>query len=56
MERASAVGEATPQRQYHLGMTYLRLGRPAEAEPLLAAAAAEPFPDAAAARAALESL
>ena len=57
LEQAQAAGEPTAQRQYHLGMTYLRLGRRADAEPLLMAAAAaeQPFTGLDEARAVLES-
>jgi tetratricopeptide (TPR) repeat protein len=58
MEKAQAAGEPTPQRRYHLGMTYLKLGRAEDAKPLLMAAAAaeQPFTGLDEARAILESL
>jgi Flp pilus assembly protein TadD len=58
LEQVQASGEMTPERQYHLGMAYLKLGRTADARALLAAAvgAEEPFPGVDEARAALESL
>ncbi|WP_367268221.1 tetratricopeptide repeat protein [uncultured Thiohalocapsa sp.] len=58
LERAQASEESTPQRQFHLGMTYLKLGRIEEARPLLTAAAnaAQPFVGIEVARKALGSL
>ena len=58
MEQARAAGEPTPQRQFHLGMTYLKLGRPADAKPLLSAAASaqQPFDGLDEAKAALDAL
>lgn len=55
LERMQAAGEMTPERQYHLGMTYLALGRLDDARPLLTAAASaeQPFPGIEEARAAL---
>ena len=57
-EQVQSMGETTPERQYHLGMAYLKLGRADDAKPLLAAAVAaeQPFPGIEEARAALESL
>ncbi len=58
MEQARAAGEPTPQRQFHLGMTYLKLGRVADAKPLLSAAAEaeQPFEGMDEAKAALGGL
>jgi Flp pilus assembly protein TadD len=55
LERMQAAGEMTPERQYHLGMTYLALGRLDDARPLLTAAASaeQPFPGIEEARTAL---
>ena len=58
LERMQATGEMTPERQFHLGMTYLQGGRPGEARPLLvsAVAADQPFAGIDEARAALGSI
>ncbi len=40
LEKVQASGETTPERQYHLGMAYLKLGRVDEAKTLLTAAVA----------------
>ena len=57
LEKAMGLEEATPERQYHLGMVYLAMGRLDEGKALLAAAvgAGEPFAGIEDARAALEA-
>jgi tetratricopeptide (TPR) repeat protein len=44
LERSAAAGETSPERQYHLGMAYLKAGRVEEARPLLIAAAEASVP------------
>ncbi|MFN2201197.1 MAG: tetratricopeptide repeat protein, partial [Caldilineaceae bacterium] len=46
LERAVALDRSDPERQYHLGMAYLKLGRTDEAKALLPSAVASepPFP------------
>ncbi|AGA91777.1 Tfp pilus assembly protein PilF [Thioflavicoccus mobilis 8321] len=58
LEQAHSAGEPTPQRQFHLGMTYLALGRAEDAKALLSAAveAGRPFAGLDEARAALAGL
>jgi len=58
LEQVQATGETTPERQFHLGMAYLKLGKADDAKPLLAAAvgAEQPFPGIEEARAALAPL
>ncbi len=38
LEKATNLGDATPEHQYHLGMAYLKLGRIAEGKSLLSSA------------------
>jgi hypothetical protein len=58
MERARDAGAPNPQRQFHLGMTYLKLGRAEDAKRQLAAAleSEQTFAGMEQARSALESL
>lgn len=58
LEKVQATGETTPERQYHLGMAYLKLGRVDEAKSLLASAVAteQPYTGLDEAKAALEKL
>lgn len=44
LERAVTLGDTTPERQYHLGMAYMKAGRPKDAKPLLTAAAEAKLP------------
>ncbi|MGB5835268.1 MAG: tetratricopeptide repeat protein, partial [Thiohalocapsa sp.] len=57
LEKARGLADPTPQRQYHLGMTYLKVGRTDEGRRLLASAveADSPFPGIEQARAVLKS-
>ena len=57
LEKALDLEEATPERQYHLGMVYLAMGRLDEGKALLetAVGAGEPFAGIEDARAALEA-
>jgi tetratricopeptide (TPR) repeat protein len=58
LEKVQASGETTPERQYHLGMAYLKLGRADEAKSLLTAAVAteQPYTGLDEAKAALNTL
>lgn len=58
LEKAVCFGDPSPELQYHLGMTYLKLGQPTKARLLLvrATAAPHPFPGIQEARSALAAL
>lgn len=55
LKKAMDLADVTPEHRYHLAMVYLKLGRPAEAKPLLSKAlqAKQPFQGIDEARAAL---
>jgi Flp pilus assembly protein TadD len=57
LEKARDIADPTPERKYHLGMAYLKVGRADEGKRLLASAveSGSPFPGLDEARAALDS-